>query len=65
MRSLRSILPLALLACGLAVPAAGSAAATDVVYEVVQVPTVGGATIRVEIQRDKRFDARKQPVILT
>jgi X-Pro dipeptidyl-peptidase len=65
MRSLRSILPLALLASGLALPVALPAAAADVVYDVVQVPTVGGATIRVEIQRDKRFDARKQPVILT
>jgi X-Pro dipeptidyl-peptidase len=65
MRSLRAVLPLALIACGLAVPAALPAAAADIAYDVVQVPTVGGAHIRVEIQRDKRFDAAKQPVILT
>lgn len=29
------------------------------------VPTVGGALIRVEIRRDAKFDAPKQPVILT
>jgi X-Pro dipeptidyl-peptidase len=65
MRSLRAVLPLALIACGLAVPAALPAAAADIVYDVVQVPTVGGAAIRVEIQRDKRFDKAKQPVLLT
>ena len=65
MRSLRAVLPLALIACALAVPAALPAAAADIVYDVVQVPTVGGAHIRVEIQRDKRFDKAKQPVILT
>jgi X-Pro dipeptidyl-peptidase len=65
MRPLRALLPAALVACALAVPAAQSASAADVVYEVVQVPTVGGAHIRVEIQRDKRFDKAKQPVILT
>jgi X-Pro dipeptidyl-peptidase len=62
---LRRVLPLALVACGLAVPAALPAQAAGIVYDVVQVPTVGGATIRVEIQRDTRFDAAKQPVILT
>jgi X-Pro dipeptidyl-peptidase len=65
MPSFRAVLPLALIACGLAVPAALPAAAADIVYDVVQVPTVGGASIRVEIQRDKRFDRSKQPVILT
>ena len=62
---LRRVLPLVLVACGLAVPVALPAGAATVKYEVVQVPTVGGATIRVEIQRDTRFDASKQPVILT
>ena len=65
MRSLRAVLPLALIACALAVPAAQTATAADIQYDVVQVPTVGGAHIRVEIQRDKRFDKAKQPVILT
>jgi len=65
MRSLRVVLPLALLAGAFAVPAALPAEASDLVYEVVQVPTVGGAHIRVEISRDKQFDAAKQPVILT
>ncbi|MDX6197635.1 MAG: X-Pro dipeptidyl-peptidase [Actinomycetota bacterium] len=65
MRSLRALLPAALVACALAVPAAQSAAAADIQYDVVQIPTVGGAHIRVEIQRDKRFDKAKQPVILT
>jgi X-Pro dipeptidyl-peptidase len=65
MRSLRAVLPLALIACALAVPAAQTATAADIEYTVVQVPTVGGAHIRVEIQRDKRFDKAKQPVILT
>jgi X-Pro dipeptidyl-peptidase len=65
MLSFRAVLPLALIACGLAVPAALPATAADIVYEVVQVPTVGGAHIRLEIQRDKRFDKAKQPVILT
>src|SRR4051795_5754507 len=62
---LRRVLPLALVACGLAVPAALPAHADTVKYDVVQVPTVGGAHIRVEIQRDTRFDKAKQPVILT
>src|SRR4051794_3782620 len=62
---LRRVLPLALVACGLAVPAALPAQADTIKYDVVQVPTVGGATIRVGIQRDTRFDAAKQPVILT
>src|SRR3954470_22246019 len=62
---LRRILPLALVARGLAMPAALPASAATVKYDVVQVPTVGGATIRVEIERDTRFDAAKQPVILT
>jgi X-Pro dipeptidyl-peptidase len=65
MRSLRAVLPLALVAGALAVPVALPASAAEIVYDVVQVPTVGGATIRVEIQRDKRFDKAKQPVILT
>jgi X-Pro dipeptidyl-peptidase len=65
MRPLRAVLPLALIACALAVPAAQTATAADIEYTVVQVPTVGGAHIRVEIQRDKRFDKAKQPVILT
>ncbi|MDT7539201.1 MAG: X-Pro dipeptidyl-peptidase [Actinomycetota bacterium] len=65
MRSLRALLPAALVACALAVPAAQTASAADIEYDVVQVPTVGGAHIRVEIQRDKRFDKTKQPVILT
>jgi X-Pro dipeptidyl-peptidase len=65
MRSFRALLPAALIASALAIPAAQNATAADVVYEVVQIPTVGGAHIRVEIQRDKQFDKAKQPVILT
>jgi predicted acyl esterase len=65
MRSFRALLPAALIASALAIPAAQHATAADVVYEVVQIPTVGGAHIRVEIQRDKSFDKAKQPVILT
>lgn len=65
MRLFRAVLPLTVLAGALAVPAALPAAAADVVYEVVQIPTVGGASIRVEIERDRRFDAARQPVILT
>ncbi|MDQ3538010.1 MAG: CocE/NonD family hydrolase [Actinomycetota bacterium] len=44
-------------------PALPAAAAES--YEVHHVKTVDGAVIRVEIRRDKRFDAAKQPVILT
>ena len=61
----RLILPLALLSSAIAVPVATQASAAEMVYEVVQIPTVGGAKIRVEIQRDKSFDKAKQPVILT
>ena len=64
-RRLRAVLPLALLAGALAVPIGLPASAADLSYEVLHVPTVGGATIRVEIQRDRRFDKAKQPVILT
>ncbi|MCW2606420.1 MAG: Xaa-Pro dipeptidyl-peptidase [Frankiales bacterium] len=61
-RTLRAGLLLsALVAGGLAVPAQ----AADVVYEVAYVDSVDGARIRVEIMRDKAFDAAKQPVILT
>ncbi len=61
-RTLRAGLLLsALVAGGLAVPAQ----AANVVYEVVYVDSVGGSKIRVEIMRDKDFDADKQPVILT
>ncbi|MFN2594757.1 MAG: CocE/NonD family hydrolase [Actinomycetota bacterium] len=42
-----------------------AAAPSHIVYEIRYVKTVGGAEIRVEIQRDTRFDAAKQPVILT
>jgi X-Pro dipeptidyl-peptidase len=56
----------ALLAVAGILPATpAAAAASEIVYEVHYVPTVGGAEIRVEIQRDKQFDAAKQPVILT
>ncbi|HWG94197.1 MAG TPA: CocE/NonD family hydrolase, partial [Mycobacteriales bacterium] len=48
-----------LLAAALAVPAA----AADVVTEVSYVETVGGATVRVEVTRDR--DAEDAPVILT
>ena len=53
----------ALVTGALAIPALPAAAATA--YEVRYVPSVGGAVIRVEIQRDTKFDAVKQPVILT
>lgn len=43
----------------------GLPAAAAEAYEVHYVPTVGGALIRVEIRRDTKFDAAKQPVILT
>lgn len=61
---IRWILPLlALLAGTLVLPAAPASA--SVTTEVHYVPTVGGAQIRVEITRDTKFDAAKQPVILT
>ena len=61
-RTLRAGLVLSsLIAAGLAVPASAS----NVVYEVVQIPSVGGSSIRVEIMRDRDFDAATQPVILT
>lgn len=44
---------------------AAAAAASHIVYEIRYVKTVGGAEIRVEIERDTRFDAAKQPIILT
>jgi X-Pro dipeptidyl-peptidase len=44
-------------------PAASAPA--DEVYEVHYVPTVGDAVIRVEVWRDRAYDARRQPVILT
>lgn len=46
-----------------ALPASPAHAAS--VTEKYFVPTVGGATIRVEITRDTKFDAAKMPVILT
>lgn len=64
-RGLAAALVAALAASALAFPPAAHAVASDVVYEVRYVPTVGGAEIRVEIQRDRRFDAAGQPVILT
>src|SRR3954454_660360 len=42
-------------------PPAGAA----IVQETYSVPTVGGARISVEVQRDDKFDADKQPIILT
>ena len=63
MPSLRLVLPVALIACAAAVP--GPARASEVVYEVVKVPTLDGKLIRVEIMRDKQFDRATQPVILT
>ena len=71
--------PLLALATGLGLAAAPSAALTDPpgetapasaelpdeVYTVHYVPTVGDAVIRVEVWRDRRFDARRQPVVLT
>ena len=46
----------------LALPAAARA---TVVTETQYVPTVGGARVAVDIMRDTKFDADKQPVILT
>jgi X-Pro dipeptidyl-peptidase len=46
-------------------PAHSAASAPQEVYEVRYVATVGDAVIRVEILRDKRFDAARQPVLLT
>ncbi len=40
-------------------------AVPDEVYEVHYVKTVGDAVIRVEVWRDRRYDAAKQPVLLT
>jgi X-Pro dipeptidyl-peptidase len=57
-------LALLLVSLGSLFPAA-TATAAGVVYEIHYVKSVGGAMIRVEIQRDTRFDAAKQPVILT
>jgi X-Pro dipeptidyl-peptidase len=50
-------------ACSTAViaPPAGAA----IVAETYSVPTVGGARISVEVQRDDKFDGAKQPIILT
>ncbi|MDP9405337.1 MAG: CocE/NonD family hydrolase, partial [Actinomycetota bacterium] len=53
----------AVLATALALPALPAAAAES--YEVHYVPSVDGSVIRVEIRRDPKFDAAKQPVILT
>jgi X-Pro dipeptidyl-peptidase len=55
------LVPLLLAGIGLS----AAPASAGVVTEIQFVPTVGGATIRVEIRRDTRFDAGKQPVILT
>jgi X-Pro dipeptidyl-peptidase len=63
MRLFRLVPMLALVAGALVTPAAPASAATTT--EIRYVPTVGGAQIRVEITRDTRFDAAKQPVILT
>lgn len=41
------------------------ASASTLVYEVDYVPTVDGATIRVETLRDTRYDEQRQPVLLT
>ncbi|MDQ3877280.1 MAG: CocE/NonD family hydrolase [Actinomycetota bacterium] len=55
----------ALMFGGLLSPGGAAAAPSHVVYEIHFVKTVGGAEIRVEIQRDTRFDKAGQPVILT
>ncbi|HET7483565.1 MAG TPA: CocE/NonD family hydrolase [Actinomycetota bacterium] len=61
----RLLVPIvAAMALAASMPAAPAAAA-GIVYEVHYVKSVGGALIRVEIERDTRFDAAKQPVILT
>lgn len=70
LRSSRRVLAVLVATAGLAPVAAAvvtspAAQAADVVYEVHHIPTVGGATIRIEIQRDTSFDAAKQPVLLT
>ena len=59
----RLALLLALAAAVLLLPALPAAAAE--VYDVHYVPSVGGSLIRVEVRRDTKFDAGKQPVILT
>ncbi|MDQ4007851.1 MAG: CocE/NonD family hydrolase [Actinomycetota bacterium] len=46
-------------------PAAPGAAAPRLTYAVRYVPTVGDAVIRVEILRDRGYDAQGQPVLLT
>ena len=46
-------------------PAGATTTVPDEVYEVHHVPTVGGAVVRVEVWRDRRFDTGKQPVVLT
>ena len=64
-RTNRAIRTLALAAGVLATLLPALPAQAAVVYEIYYVPTVDGATIRVEIERDTKFDAAKQPVILT
>lgn len=62
-RRARSLVLAVAVLAGLAAVVPAQAATT--VYEVHHVPTVGGAVIRVEILRDTRFDAARQPVLLT
>lgn len=45
--------------------APAAAAAATQTYEILHVPTVGGAVVRVEVWRDTVYDDRKQPVLLT
>src|SRR5689334_15632157 len=59
----RTVLAAACSTAALALAAPPSQAA--IVQETYSVPTVGGARISVEVQRDDKFDAGKQPVILT
>ena len=59
----RIALLLTILSALVVLPGLPAAAAES--YEVHYVPTVGGALIRVEVRRDTKFDAAKQPVILT
>lgn len=58
----RCLVIAAVSAAALLTPAAAPAAIVD---ETVYVQTVDGARIAVEIHRDDKFDAAKQPIILT
>jgi X-Pro dipeptidyl-peptidase len=61
----RSRLALLVAALVTAVVMPGTPAAAAEAYEIHYVPSVDGALLRVEIQRDTQFDAEGQPVILT